>query len=100
YMGSTSVSTNMVWFRDSRGDIVVDKTSKEEFVGVVVGRIDPQKLNCGPEGNHIRADISPLAKAKFQFQLGVPFESAFMQDFDKVVKNLESLQGKIAETGD
>jgi hypothetical protein len=49
---------------------------------VVVGRVDPQKLNCGPEGNHIKAEISPLAKAKFQFQLCQPFESPFAQDFD------------------
>jgi hypothetical protein len=89
-----------MWIRDSRGDIVAEKTSKKEFVGVVVGRVDPQKLNCGPEGNHIRADISPLARAKFQFQLGAAFESAFTQDFDRVIEILESLQGKIAETGD
>jgi hypothetical protein len=67
---------------------------------VVVGRVDPQKLNCGPEGNHIKAEISPLAKAKFQFQLCQPFESPFAQDFDTVIQMLESIQGKIAQTGD
>jgi hypothetical protein len=82
YMGSANVSSNVVWVRDSRGHIVVEKASKKEFVRVVLSRVDPQRLNCAPEGNHIRAEISPLAKVKFQFQLCQPFESPFAQDFD------------------
>ncbi|KAJ8585560.1 hypothetical protein M405DRAFT_706395, partial [Rhizopogon salebrosus TDB-379] len=100
YMGSANVANNIMWLRDTRGHVIVDKTSKKEFVGVVVGRIDPQRLNCGPEGNHIKPEISPLAKAKFQLQLCQPFKAPFAQDFDKVIKNLESLQGQIAVSGD
>ncbi|OAX33838.1 hypothetical protein K503DRAFT_775173 [Rhizopogon vinicolor AM-OR11-026] len=58
------------------------------------------KLNCDPEGNHIRADISPLHKVKFQFQLCQPFKSVFAEDFDKAIQNSEGLQAKFSETAD
>ena len=84
-MEPANVSNNIIWVRDSRGHIVIDKTSKKEFVRVMVGRVDP---------------TSPLAKAKFQFQLCQPFESPFAQDFDTIIQVLEGIQGKIAQTGD
>jgi hypothetical protein len=52
YMGSANVSSNVVWVRDSRGHIVVEMASKKEFVRVVLGHVDPQRLNCGPEGKY------------------------------------------------
>ncbi|OAX31997.1 hypothetical protein K503DRAFT_860535 [Rhizopogon vinicolor AM-OR11-026] len=54
------------------------------------------------EGNHVRAEISPLHKANFQFQLCQPFESvcADSEDFDKAIQNLGGLQAKISETVD
>jgi len=39
-------------------------------------------------------------KTKFQLQLCQPFEGPFEEEFDKVIQTLESLQGKIAQTGD
>jgi hypothetical protein len=86
YMGSANVLNNAMWRQDTCGHIAVEKSSRKEFVAVIVGRVDPQKLNCGPEGNHIRADISPLHKAKFQFRLCQPFESLFAEDFDKAIQ--------------
>ncbi|OAX33499.1 hypothetical protein K503DRAFT_775534 [Rhizopogon vinicolor AM-OR11-026] len=97
YMGSVNVLNNAMWQRDTCSHIAVEKSSRKEFVTVIVSRADPQKLNCGPEENHIRADISPLHKAKFQFQ---PFESLFAEDFDKAIQNLEGLQAKFSETTD
>ncbi|OAX32669.1 hypothetical protein K503DRAFT_659181, partial [Rhizopogon vinicolor AM-OR11-026] len=100
YMGSANVLNNVMWQHDTSGHITVEKSSGKEFIAVIVGCVDPQKLNCGPEGNHIRAHISPLHKAKFQFQLCQPFESMFTEDFHKAIQNLEGLQAKIAETAD
>ncbi|OJA18664.1 hypothetical protein AZE42_12872 [Rhizopogon vesiculosus] len=100
YIGSANGLNNVIWQRDTSGHIAVEKSLKKEFVAVIVGRVGPQKLNCGPEGNHIRAYISPLHKAKFQFQLGQPFGSVFAEDFDKAIQNLEGLQAKITETTD
>ena len=65
----------------------------------MVSCVDPQKLNCGPGGNHVGVDTSPLAKARFHFQLCQPFESPFVQDFDTVIQVLEGIQGKIAHPG-
>ncbi|KAJ8584652.1 hypothetical protein M405DRAFT_913777 [Rhizopogon salebrosus TDB-379] len=45
-------------------------------------------------------DISPLVKGSFQLQLCQPIEGPFTEEFDKVIQTLESLQGKIAQTGD
>ena len=35
YMGSANVSNDVMWVRDSRGHVVVEKALKKEFVGVV-----------------------------------------------------------------
>jgi hypothetical protein len=86
------------WKREGFGQIIVNKTTGEEVVSIVVVRVEDGRINTGPVGNYNTDFKRPLSAAKFQFIGGRPDEKAFAADYDKSIKVLESVQNIISST--
>ncbi|KAG2144810.1 hypothetical protein BD769DRAFT_1306517, partial [Suillus cothurnatus] len=97
YLASPVIPSTIIWMRETLGHVAIDRNTNREFSGVVVGHVDPQKLNCSPDGNHV-SDKVELEKAKFHLQLTRPLETGFAEDFDRAVENVEKIQAKIASS--
>jgi hypothetical protein len=97
YLASPVIPSTIIWMRETLGHVAINRNTNREFSGVVVGRVDPQKLNCSPDGNHV-SDKVELEKAKFHLQLTRPLETGFAEDFDRAVENVEKIQAKIASS--
>jgi hypothetical protein len=62
------------WVREDTGNVLVSRTSSENLVAIVTGKVSPFRLQCGPAGN-FRAESkvqSDFSKAKFQLTLDPP----------------------------
>ena len=87
------------WRRDGAGHVLIEKTSTENVLGSVVGRVLDERLFCGPGGTFYKVKYGNLDGAKFQLLLGRPDNTPFEKDFDIVVRKLKSLQAKINKSG-
>lgn len=99
YVATATFIAHLGWKQLGSGHNLVDKGDREEKICIVMGKVLDYRLNCSTIGNY-RKEYPPLSKAKFQFTLGRPDESALTKDFDEGVKNLAKAQGTIASTQD
>ena len=90
--------SSLGWRTEKSGDVMVNKTSNENAVMTVIGRISERRLDCGPTGNFVKGKFGGLETAKFHCLLDKPVGTPFADDFDKGVANLEKAQGNIAST--
>ena len=82
--------------------MLVSRTSSENLVAIVTGKVSPFRLQCGPAGN-FRADSKVqgnFSKAKFQFSLDPPDEPAIVPIYDAGLSTLMRLQKSASVTGD
>ncbi|KAG2741364.1 hypothetical protein P692DRAFT_20668848, partial [Suillus brevipes Sb2] len=92
YLASPRVLESTLWQHTSNGFEVANQEDQSPFIGILVGRVSPFRLKCGPAGNHIKKEVSPLAKAKYQFHLTRPADHELGMDFDAGISVLEALQ--------
>ena len=90
------------WAREDTGQVLVSRANSEELVAIIVGKVSPFRLQCGPAGNFrpeskVQNDFS---KAKFQLTLERPDEAALMPIYDTGVSTLMRLQKSATSTND
>jgi hypothetical protein len=88
--------------REDTGNVLVSRTSSENLIAIVAGKVSPFRLQCGPAGN-FRAESkvqSDFSKAKFQLTLDPPDEPAMVPIYDARVSTLMRLQKSALVTGD
>ena len=79
--------------------MVKEKTTNEDAVLILVGKVLDDRLFCGPSGNWSPNNtFGGLRTAKYNFTLGLPDEDAFTSDFTSAFKTLGTLQNNIAST--
>ncbi|OAX37029.1 hypothetical protein K503DRAFT_783927 [Rhizopogon vinicolor AM-OR11-026] len=94
YMGSVNVLNNVMWQRDTCGHIAVDKSSRKEFVAVIV------EIELRSRGKSYQSRNQPTAQGKIPVPIMPTFGSVFVEVSDKAIQNLEGLQAKFSETAD
>jgi hypothetical protein len=95
YLASPRLLESTVWQHTSNGFEVANQEDQSPFIGILVGRVSPFRLKCGPAGNHIKKEVSPLVKAKYQFHLARPADHELGMDFDAGISVLEALQNQV-----
>ncbi|KAG1751262.1 uncharacterized protein EDB91DRAFT_1243529 [Suillus paluster] len=78
---------------------VINKSDLSPFIATIVGRVSPYHLKCTPSGNHFTGGMSPLAKAKYQFNITCPTDHELLADYLARVHNLEILQEEVGKMG-
>jgi hypothetical protein len=102
YLGSCAGLNAWGWKQVGTSAVAVEKSSGEDAVFILVGKVVDSRFRCGPAGNYnerYKAD-NPLSKAKYQLSVGVPDEPALVSDFNKAFDMLLQLQGTVANTSD
>ncbi|KAG2107119.1 hypothetical protein BD769DRAFT_1393040 [Suillus cothurnatus] len=99
YLGSPSVLNTIMWQHTESGLELAKEEDQMPFTGIIVGRVSPYRLKCGPAGNHMNSDVSPLVKAKYQFYLCRPADHELGMDFDTSVTSLKTLQNQVVKSG-
>jgi hypothetical protein len=85
------------WPWQKYGEALVNKSTSENAIITVVGRVLERRLDCGPTGN-FKGRYGPLKKAKYHLLLEKPCGTPFASDFDKIVAVLSKIQGAIASS--
>jgi len=98
YLASPNVLNSTMWQHTSTGVEVVNEEDLLAFTGIMVGRVSPFRLKCGPEGNHINGNVSPLEKSKYQFHITRPANRELAADYQAALSNLEALQNQVGRT--
>lgn len=98
YGASPGFLPSLGWRTEKSGDILVNKTSDENAVVCVIGRVSERRLDCGPTGNFVKGKFGGLETAKFHCLLEKPVGTPFAEDFDKSLANLDKVQATIAST--
>ncbi|KAG1860451.1 hypothetical protein C8R48DRAFT_673683 [Suillus tomentosus] len=96
HISSPTALSSTMWQHSSTGLELVDEISELPAKLIIVGRVSPYRLKCGPVGNHIANGMSPLEKAKYQFHITRPAHSDLAADYEAGIANLEALQGQVA----
>lgn len=99
YLGSPNVIGSTMWQHTATGLELARKEDQMPFTGIVVGRVSPFRLKCGPAGNHMNSEVSPLVKAKYQFHLCRPADHELGVDFDASMATLDAMQKQVGKTG-
>ena len=86
------------WRTDKAGHVLVSKSSNENAVVSVIGRVLELRLDCGPTGNFVKGRFGGLQTAKYHCLLEKPDKTPFANDFDKSLSNFERVQSNIAST--
>ena len=86
------------WRTDKAGHVLVNKSSNENAVVSVIGRVLELRLDCGPTGNFIKGRFGGLQTAKYHCLLEKPDKTPFANDFDNSLSNFERVQSDIAST--
>jgi len=90
------------WAREDTGNVLVSRTSSENLVAIIAGKVSPFRLQCGPAGN-FRAESkvqSDFSKAKFQLTLDPPDGTAMAPIYDAGMSTLMQLQKSASSTSD
>jgi hypothetical protein len=90
------------WAREDTGHVLVSRTTNENLVAIITGKVSPFRLQCGPAGNFqpeskVQNDFS---KAKFQLMLDAPDEPALVPLYETGVSTLNRLQKSATLTND
>jgi hypothetical protein len=78
------------WSREDTRHVLISRTSGENLVVIIAGKVSPFQLQCGPSGN-FRAESKVqtyFSKAKFQFTLDAPDETALLPIYEAGVSTL------------
>ncbi|KAG2337316.1 hypothetical protein BDR05DRAFT_843965, partial [Suillus weaverae] len=92
YLASPGVLDRNIWQHTGYGLEVAEEADQSPFIGILAGHVSPFRLKCGPAGNHIKNEYSPLVKAKYQFHLTRPADHELGADYDAGISVLEALQ--------
>jgi hypothetical protein len=90
------------WGKDDTGHVLVSKSTDEALIGIVVGKVSPSRLQCGPSGD-FRADSkfnTNFHKAKFKLTLDIADEPVLVPIFTVGVSNLSKIQKSASITGE
>ena len=90
------------WGKEDTGHVLVYQSTGDDLVAIIVGKVSPYRLLCGPDGN-FRAESkvqSDFSKAKFQFTLDMPDEPALLPVYKAGLSTLTKLQKSASVTGD
>jgi hypothetical protein len=98
YLASSTIMDSTMWQHTSTGVELVNETDLSPFTGILVGRVSPFRLKCGPAGNHFDSNISSLAKGKYQFHLCRPADHDLAMDYQAAISTMEALQNQVART--
>jgi hypothetical protein len=99
YLRSPSVMNTTMWQHTESGLELAKEEDQMPVTGIVVGQVSPYHLKCGPAGNHMNSNVSPLAKVKYQFYLSHPADHKLGMDFDASVTTLNTLQKQVRKSG-
>jgi hypothetical protein len=97
-----SFSHAAAWTKEGSGHSLVTRNSRDDLVGVLVGKISDHRLFCNPMGNY-RPDSrfsTDFSNTKFQFTVGIPEEQVLVPVFRNAVANLLKIQKAISTTND
>jgi len=99
YVAAATFLSKVGWKQDGYAHMVKEKTTNEDAVLILVGKVLDDRLFCGPSGNWSPNNtFGGLRTAKYNFTLGLPDEDAFTSDFTSAFKTLGTLQNNIAST--
>jgi hypothetical protein len=88
------------WGKDGSGHSLVTRNSRDDLVGIIVGKISDHRLFCSPIGNY-RPDSkfsTDFSNTKFQFTVSIPEEQALVPGFRNGITNLIKIQKAISTT--
>ena len=80
------------------GNVLVDKASGNPAIVSVVGRVQPQRLFVGGNGNFLSRRFGDLATAKFQMNIARTGDKSFDKDFDQVLDKMGKIERQVAES--
>jgi hypothetical protein len=99
YVSAPTFLSSVGWGQDGSASMLKNKRDKEDSILIVVGKVNKDRVFCGPAGNWFPTNTwGNLRKAKYTFMIGPPDEDTFAQDFDTAFKSLAKLQANIAST--
>ncbi|KAF7971097.1 hypothetical protein HWV62_22092 [Athelia sp. TMB] len=99
YVNRTGFLTGVGWSRVENADVLVDKMTKRIAVLIVVGKVNANKIRCGPAGSFAAENpYGTFDRAKFQFTISRPDEPVLAREYDKAVKIMTFLQKDVAKT--
>ncbi|KAG0693311.1 hypothetical protein DFH29DRAFT_1007405 [Suillus ampliporus] len=98
YLASGAALNSPMWQHTDTGIELANESDQTPFIGVIVGRVSPFRLKCGPSGNHIEGKVSPLTKSKYQFHITRPADHDLAADYHASIATLEALQKQVART--
>lgn len=90
------------WAREDTGHVLVSRTTSENLVAIITGKVSPFRLQCGPAGN-FRPESkvqNDFTKAKFQLTLDAPDEAALVPIYETGVSTLNRIQKSATLTSD
>lgn len=100
YVATASFILHVGWLQDSSANDLADADSGNIAVGIIVGKVNPDRIACGSVGNWAGKDpFGTFDKAKYQFTLGRPDDPAFAKDWDVAYQTLQRVQKKTSRSG-
>ncbi|KAG2113590.1 uncharacterized protein F5147DRAFT_789267 [Suillus discolor] len=100
YLASPGVLNTTTWQHTETGLELAKKTDQTPFIGIIMGHVSPFRLKCGPVGNHMNSDVSPLLKSKYQFHLCCPADHELGMDYETSISVLDVWQKQVGKSGE
>ncbi|KAF7970488.1 hypothetical protein HWV62_23855 [Athelia sp. TMB] len=99
YVSRPGFLASVGWARMDNADVLVDSTTKNIAVLIVVGKANHTKMRCGPVGSFASDNpYGTLDKAKFQFTISRPDKPVMACEYDKAYRILDLMQKNISKT--